>query len=154
MRLLFFLFLLTSIVEIILLIEVGGYIGAVNTVLLVVLTAFIGSLMLKRQGLATFLRARERIDSGQIPLQEMVEGICLAVGGALLVTPGFVTDIAGFALLIPRTRRWLAASLGMRLHSYATGAASGRPGQSTNYHNGSDDVIEGEVEPDESKHLK
>lgn len=138
-----------------LLIEVGGYIGALNTALLVVLTAVIGSLMLRRQGLATFFRARERIDSGQIPLQEMMEGICLAVGGALLVTPGFVTDAVGFVLLMPPTRRWLAASLGKRLHLYATRSASNGFVPPETHYNQSDDIIEGEVESDdESRHLK
>lgn len=138
-----------------LLIEVGGYIGALNTALLVVLTAVIGSLMLRQQGLATFFRARERINSGQIPLQEMMEGICLAVGGALLVTPGFVTDAVGFALLIPNARRWLAASLGKRMHLYAVQSASNGFTPPKKHYNQSDDIIEGEVVPDdESRHSK
>jgi len=154
-RILFFLFLIIPIIEIILLIEVGGYIGALNTALLVVLTAVIGSLMLRQQGLATFFRARERIDSGQIPLQEMMEGICLAVGGALLVTPGFFTDAVGFALLMPHTRRWLAASLGKRLHLYAAQSASNGFAKPKTHDNQSGDIIEGEVEPDdESRHLR
>ena len=104
MKFLFILFVVLPIVEIMVLIEVGSQIGTLNTAILVVLTALIGSLMLRQQGLSTLFRARERIDSGQLPLQEMLEGICLAVGGALLVTPGFVTDAIGFACLLPVSR--------------------------------------------------
>lgn len=104
MKFLFILFVVLPIVEIMVLIEVGSQIGTLNTAALVVLTALIGSLMLRQQGLSTLFRARERIDSGQLPLQEMLEGICLAVGGALLVTPGFVTDAIGFACLLPVSR--------------------------------------------------
>lgn len=107
MKILFVLFVVLPIAEIMLLIEVGTQIGTLNTAILVVLTAVIGSFMLRQQGLSTLFRARERIDSGALPLQEMMEGLCLAVGGALLVTPGFITDFIGFICLIPMTRRGL-----------------------------------------------
>jgi len=104
---LFIIFVILPIAEIGLLIEVGDRIGTLNTVGFVVLTALIGSLMLRHQGLSTLFRARARIEGGELPLEEMLEGICLAVGGALLVTPGFITDIIGFTCLVPGTRRWL-----------------------------------------------
>lgn len=100
-------FILIPIVEMVILIEVGGIIGALATVGLVLLTAVIGAAMLRQQGAATLLRANQRIASGEVPAQEMAEGILLAVGGALLLTPGFVTDVLGFACLIPLSRRWL-----------------------------------------------
>ncbi len=91
-----------------LLITVGGYLGALPTVGLVMLTALIGVALLRRQGLAMLMRAQDNMQRGVLPAQEMAEGIMLAVAGALLLTPGFVTDAFGFALLTPAFRRWLA----------------------------------------------
>lgn len=105
------LFMLIPIVEMWILIEVGGWIGALPTIGLVVLTATIGLSLLKQQGLSTLLRARRKMDEGAIPASELVSGVMIAVGGALLLTPGFVTDALGFALLIPQTRKWLLFKL-------------------------------------------
>ncbi len=111
MRFLFLLFVIVPLIEIVLLINVGKVIGAWYTVGLVLLSAFIGVNMLRHQGLSTLMRARARMDGGEIPAQEMIEGVILAVGGALLVTPGFVTDFFGFCCLIPYTRRALVSRL-------------------------------------------
>lgn len=111
MKFLFLLFIIVPIIEITVLINVGEAIGAWNTVGLVLLSAFIGVNMLRYQGLSTLARAQQRANQGEIPGQEMVEGIVLAVGGALLVTPGFVTDVIGFSCLIPFTRQAFARSL-------------------------------------------
>lgn len=100
-----FLFIAIPLVEIALFIEVGGALGALPTVALVVLTAVVGVLLLRWQGVVTLLRARERMAAGQMPAQEMLEGLLLAIGGALLLVPGFFTDAVGFALLIPPVRR-------------------------------------------------
>lgn len=105
------LFMLIPFFEMWILIEVGGWIGALPTIGLVVLTAAIGLSLLKQQGLSTLMRARRKIDEGAIPASELVSGVMIAVGGALLLTPGFVTDALGFALLIPQTRQWLLFKL-------------------------------------------
>ena len=105
------LLMLIPIVEMWILIEVGGWIGALPTIGLVVLTATIGLSLLKQQGLSTLMRARRKMDEGAIPASELVSGVMIAVGGALLLTPGFVTDALGFALLIPQTRQWLLFKL-------------------------------------------
>ena len=105
MRFLFLLFIIVPVIEITLLINVGQAIGAWYTVGLVLLSAFVGVNMLRYQGLSTLGRAQQRMNEGQIPGSEMIEGIVLAVGGALLLTPGFVTDVVGFLCLIPFTRR-------------------------------------------------
>lgn len=105
------LFMLIPFFEMWILIEVGGWIGALPTIGLVVLTAMIGLSLLKQQGLSTLMRARRKIDEGAIPASELVSGVMIAVGGALLLTPGFVTDALGFALLIPQTRKWLLFKL-------------------------------------------
>ena len=105
------IFMLVPIVEMWILIEVGVWIGALPTIALVVLTATLGLSLLKRQGLSTLMRARRKMDKGSIPSSELVSGVMIAVGGALLLTPGFVTDAIGFALLIPQTRQWLLLKL-------------------------------------------
>ena len=107
MPILFVLFILIPIVEITVLIKVGEAIGAWYTIGLVLLSAFIGVNMLRIQGLSTLARAQQRMSQGDMPGQEMIEGIVLAVGGAMLITPGFVTDFFGFCCLIPFTRKWI-----------------------------------------------
>ena len=105
---LFLVVLIIPFVEIYLLIQVGEIIGAFPTIFLVVLTAMLGAWLLKQQGFATFQRFQESLAQGVIPAYEMVEGPIILVGGALLLTPGFVTDIIGFACLIPQSRRKIA----------------------------------------------
>jgi len=104
MPIVFILFIIIPIIEITLLINVGQLIGAWYTIGLVLLSAFIGVNMLRYQGLATLGRAQQKMAQGEMPQQEMLEGLVLAVGGALLITPGFVTDIIGFCCLFPLTR--------------------------------------------------
>ncbi len=109
MPIFFILFIVIPVVEIFLLIKVGQIIGGWSTVGLVLLSAFIGVNMLRYQGLSTLSRAKQRMDKGELPLGEMRDGIVIAVGGALLITPGFVTDFLGFCCLIPYTRRWFVS---------------------------------------------
>ncbi|MDX1589433.1 MAG: FxsA family protein [Oleiphilaceae bacterium] len=108
-------FIVLPIVEMVVLIEVGGIIGALNTVGLVLLTAVIGAALLRHQGLATLTRANQRMASGEMPAREMAEGMLLAIGGALLLTPGFITDGIGFLCLVPGSRHWLAGRLVQRM---------------------------------------
>ena len=89
------------------LIEVGGFIGALNTIGLVLLTALLGLILLRQQGFRTLLNARNKLMQAELPTEELVTGIFLAVGGALLLTPGFVTDFIGFMCLLPFTRSFL-----------------------------------------------
>ncbi|MBK1691617.1 FxsA family protein [Ectothiorhodospira mobilis] len=106
--LLLILFFTIPLVEIYILIQVGGVIGVWPTVGLVVFTAVLGAFLLRRQGLATLTRMQRSLDQGQLPATELVEGVFLVFGGALLLTPGFFTDALGFACLIPATRRVMA----------------------------------------------
>ena len=99
------LFLIIPIIEVYLLIEVGSRIGAGWTILLVITTAVIGVNLLRQQGISTLMRANQVMSQGQVPAMEMMEGLLLAVGGALLITPGFFTDVIGFICLLPFTRR-------------------------------------------------
>lgn len=125
-----------------LLIKVGGYIGAWPTIALVMITAVIGVTVLRIQGLATLTRGIGRLNRGELPAREMVEGLLLAVAGALLLTPGFVTDAAGFLLLVPPARHRIAEHILRRVRIVGVGGETfhgAEPGRPT--------VIEGEFEP-------
>ncbi len=104
---LFLLFLAVPMVEIYFLIKVGNIIGAIPTIGLVVFTALLGALLLRVQGWMTLQRARMSMAQGQLPATEMMEGVLLVIAGALLLTPGFVTDTMGFLLLVPPLRKSL-----------------------------------------------
>jgi len=135
-------FFLTPIVEMYLLIKVGGYIGAGPTIVLVMLTAVIGVTLLRVQGLATLTRGVGRLNRGELPAREVVEGLLLAVAGALLLTPGFVTDAAGFLLLVPPARRRIAEHVLSRVTIVTPGEGLHRGPNTTG-----PTVIEGEFEP-------
>ena len=94
-----------------LLFEVSDRIGSLTTLGMVVATAVIGVQILKHQGFATLTRANQKLQSGQLPAQEIVEGMLLAAAGALLLTPGFITDTIGFVLLTGSLRRQIASSV-------------------------------------------
>ncbi len=106
-RFLFLLFILIPIIEVYLLIQVGSWIGVVPTVLLVIATAMMGVSLLKSQGLSTLMSAQQSLNSGQLPAFQLMEGAALLVSGALLLTPGFVTDFIGFLGLAPATRKMM-----------------------------------------------
>ncbi len=105
------------LIEIGLFIEVGGYIGLWPTLALVVATAIVGSWQLRMQGLATLARGREQLDRGQLPARELFDGFCLVIAGALLLTPGFLTDAVGLALFLPPFRDVLRTWLARRLEA-------------------------------------
>jgi len=134
-RFLLLVFIIVPIVEMWLLIQVGGFIGAVPTIGAVLLTAVIGLAMLRRQGLSTLLRVNQRMESGELPAQEMLEGIVLAVSGALLLTPGFFTDAIGFAGLTPVLRQWLVRRLVGRVSVFQGGVVGGSVYRKEESHN-------------------
>lgn len=103
---LFILFLVVPLFEIWFLIKIGGLVGAGWTIFLVVLTAFIGAILVRAQGLSTVARIHREMNRGELPALAMLETLILFVAGALLLTPGFFTDLLGFAALIPPLRRW------------------------------------------------
>jgi len=106
-HILLLLFLTIPLVEIYFLISVGQVIGTIWTVFLVVFTAVLGAALLRAQGLSTLRRVQEASARGEIPALEMMEGLLLLVGGALLLTPGFFTDTIGFICLITPLRQAL-----------------------------------------------
>jgi len=132
-------FLIIPIIEVYILIQVGSVIGAGWTILLVVLTAVIGVKLLRQQGISTLMRANQAMSQGQIPAMEMMEGLLLAVGGALLITPGFFTDMIGFLCLLPFTRQLIIKRLLLNSSIQATYKAHSNAEPNTDKH-----TIEGE----------
>ncbi len=107
-QVLFLIVLIIPFAEIYLLLQVGSILGAFPTIFLVVFTAVLGSWLLKQQGFATFRRFQENLTQGQIPAYEIIEGPIILLGGVLLLTPGFLTDILGLACLITPLRKRIA----------------------------------------------
>ncbi len=93
--------------EIYFLIEVGSEIGAFRTIVLSIMTALIGTTLVRHQGFGVLMRVHEAGDRGDVPALEMLDGALLLVAGLFLLLPGFFTDAAGFLLLIPPLRRLL-----------------------------------------------
>ncbi|MCK4763479.1 MAG: membrane protein FxsA [Candidatus Aminicenantes bacterium] len=98
------LFILTPVIEIYLLVKAGEHIGSVNTIGLVILTGVIGASFAKSQGAQIFFKIRGSLNRGQMPGRELLEGAMILAGGIMLLTPGFITDLLGFSLLLPVTR--------------------------------------------------
>lgn len=144
-------FVVTPLAEIAVFIQVGGLIGLWPTLALIVLSAVIGTWVLRLQGLGLLDRARRQLDRGAVPVFEVFSGACLILAGALLLTPGFITDTVGALLLVPPVRALLYRLVRDRLVIHAETRLGGRgappPGPTTEGR-----VIEGEYEevgPDE-----
>jgi len=127
------------LIEILVFIEVGSEIGALNTVIITVVTALIGVVLIRIQGLSVLMRARATLDRQETPVNEIFEGIFLALAGLFLIIPGFVTDTIGFLLLVPPLRRALAGYMASRSNFVAANVrqSARRPGGT---------VIDGEYE--------
>lgn len=112
-------FIFVPLVELLILLKTGEYIGTMNTIAVVLLTGVAGAYLAKSQGLFILRRIREDIQMGIMPSDKLFDGFLVLAGGILLLTPGFLTDIAGFCALIPFTRelikKWLKGRLVDRL---------------------------------------
>ena len=102
---LFFLFTLVPLLELYLLIRLGTYVGAVDTIAIVIGTGVAGGLLAKSQGLAVLDRMRAELNQGRLPAESLLDGLLILIAGAMLVTPGLLTDGLGLLLLIPRSRQ-------------------------------------------------
>lgn len=144
-------FIIVPVIEIGIFVLVGDEIGLWNTLAIVVLTAFIGTGMLRAQGLRTLQRAQESLARQEFPVAEVFDGLCLLVGGAFLLTPGFMTDALGFLLFLPPVRaairkiawRHLSAS-GMIWAGGDTGGPAASRGAGGGGGEGSAPTLEGE----------
>ena len=103
---LFLAFTLIPFCEIYLLIKIGNYLGAFNTILVVIITGFLGAYLARLQGIKTMMRVRESLNRGELPAEEMLDALLIFIAGIVLLTPGFITDVAGIGILIPNTRAW------------------------------------------------
>jgi len=144
---LFFLFLTVPLIEIALFIQVGGWIGLGWTLAIVVATAVAGTILVRSQGSQALAQLRQRFDELRDPTETLAHGAMILFSGALLLTPGFFTDAVGFALLVPPVRRFLLREIGKRVRMQTV--SSGHEQWRTN-RAGSDDVIEGEYDVDDT----
>jgi UPF0716 protein FxsA len=140
------LFVVLPVAEIYLLIQVGQVIGAWWTVLLLIADGVLGSWLVKHEGSRVWRSLREAIDSGRMPATELADGSLVLVGGTLLLTPGFLSDVVGFFCVLPVTRplarRVLARFLTRKLQA---GSRGPRGGARTRQRPGPDSVVQGEV---------
>ncbi len=97
-------FTVIPLIELIILVKVGSYIGLWPTILIVVLTGIVGASLARYQGFIIINKIRSDVSSGRVPARELIDGLLILIGGIVLLTPGFITDICGFFLLIPFTR--------------------------------------------------
>ncbi|OUR80482.1 hypothetical protein A9Q83_00690 [Alphaproteobacteria bacterium 46_93_T64] len=142
MPLLFFAALIgIPILEIFVFVEVGGEIGALNTAILTILTAVAGMALLRHQGLSVLMQARNTIDAGKSPVQEILNGVLLALAGLFLLIPGFMTDSVGFLLFLPPLRNLFASQIAKNSRFFTSGPSHQF---SQNQKNTSSTVIEGE----------
>ncbi|MBW1854732.1 MAG: FxsA family protein [Deltaproteobacteria bacterium] len=113
------IFTIVPFIELSLLIELGTYIGTLNTIMVVVVTGIIGAFMARMAGLSVLFRIQENLRAGIFPKDEIFDGILILIGGAFLLTPGLLTDAVGFLLLLPLGResvkRWLKEVVKKRL---------------------------------------
>jgi UPF0716 protein FxsA len=119
MRIFLLLFLLFPLAELTVLIKVGGAIGVIPTILLLVISGMAGILLLRLAGFATAWRARERLARGELPEQEMLQGLMMAIAGGLLFIPGFLSDVMALLVLFPPTRRFFLGMIGRRIEAQA-----------------------------------
>lgn len=109
------LFTVVPAVELYLLILIGQWLGALETVLIILVTGSVGAVLAKREGLGVIRRLQEEARTGLPPGDRIVEGLLVLVGGVLLITPGVLTDLTGFLLIMPWSRRWLAPRVKARV---------------------------------------
>ena len=115
MRGFFLLFLVFPLLELFVLIRVGSSIGAITTLLLVLVGGVLGVVCIRLAGLATALKVRERMALGETPNTDMLNGLLLVIAGGLLFLPGFISDIVGLLCLLPIIRQWLIKNISQRM---------------------------------------
>ena len=109
------LFVAVPLLELFILIRLGGVIGLMPTLALCVLTGVAGAWLARREGLRALWSFQERLARGGVPGRALMDGLCILLGGALLLTPGLVTDLFGFSLLLPPSRRCIQERMKRRI---------------------------------------
>jgi UPF0716 protein FxsA len=119
-------FIVVPILELAVIIQVGQEIGVLPTIAILILDSLLGSLLMRSQGRAAWRRFNEALAGGRPPAREVLDGVLIIFGGALLLTPGFLTDILGLLLLVPPTRAVFRGLLVRRLGARLVVSAAGR----------------------------
>lgn len=112
---LFIIFIVVPLLELMLLLEVGSIIGSGWTFLIIILTAIIGTRLVRQQGISTWGNIQQELAQGQLPAKAIFDGICILISGVLLITPGFMTDVFGLLLLTPPFRAFVYLNVGSRI---------------------------------------
>jgi len=134
------LFVFLPMIELYLLIMLGARIGPMPTIGLIVLTGILGATLARQQGLSTLAKIQNELKQGRAPTQELVEGAMIVVGGLVLLTPGILTDIFGFAMMVPSIRKSLAKQFNVRIPKGFTSTSTGSQAGSKSRRD--DDVID------------
>ena len=129
---LFLAFTLVPFIEIYLLIKIGGQVGAFNTILIVILTGLLGASLARLEGLKTMTKVRDSLNRGDLPAEEMLDAMLIFVAGVVLLTPGFLTDLTGLALLVPKLRYWFKRWLRKKFDEWLE-KTNGRGGMSIRF---------------------
>jgi UPF0716 protein FxsA len=108
------LFILLPLVELALLIQIGRWIGLVWTLAIVVVTGFLGAALARRHGIRAWIAIRDELRAGRMPASALADGLLILIGGIVLLTPGLLTDLFGFAMLLPVTRNAFKKALSRR----------------------------------------
>jgi UPF0716 protein FxsA len=145
-------FLVLPIVELYLFVQASHALGFLNALGLILVISFVGAALVKRQGLRVWSSFNQAIDEGRVPSQEIAHGVCLLVAGALLIAPGFFTDVLGVLLLLPPVRALLLRLLARRSARRKRGTVvratySGRIVDASAREARTDDPPRGELEP-------
>jgi len=136
------LFITVPLIELYLLVSMGRIVGPIPTIGLVILTGFWGAHLARSQGHSILARMQKEIQAGRVPAGELIEGVLVLIGGIVLLTPGLLTDLAGFALMMPGIRRYVRNRLRKRFAAKAKMHFSTRPGSTSNRPPHDDDVID------------
>lgn len=137
---LLFLFIVVPVAELYLLVQVGSRIGLMPTLGLIVLTGFVGATLARWQGLSILSKIQNELRSGRPPALEMLEGAMIVIGGIVLLTPGILTDLFGFSLLVPGIRKSLAKKI---QNNFSKSFTTFSPhSKSSNFKRPDDDVID------------
>ena len=136
------LFISVPLIELYLLVSMGRIVGPMPTIGLVILTGFWGAHLARSQGHSILARMQKEIQAGRVPAGELIEGVLVLIGGIVLLTPGLLTDLAGFALMMPGIRRHVRNRLRERFAAKAKMHLRTQPGSTENRPTHDDDVID------------
>ncbi len=129
---LFLAFTLVPFIEIYLLIKIGAQVGAFNTILIVILTGLLGAYLARLEGIKTMTKVRDSLNRGDLPAEEMLDATLIFAAGVVLLTPGFITDLTGLALLVPKARFWFKRWLRKKFDEWLK-KTNGRGGMSIRF---------------------